>query len=356
MNNPFIKGMAEKNMFSLSKADYKSYKGYISPMGAAFFIVPFINATVRSGTMEEKQLVFNAMLIDKSQELVNSTKRGHKAGETETVITQALRTVTNIKNRQTKEQNKVVELLDKIIEENDMLSDNALIFYLPLDIANPNIIGLIANKIMDKRDRPVCIMLERDGYYAGSARGCTTRGMEDFRAECLKCDINFAQGHENAFGISVAKDKTEKFKTDIQKLVPDVSSIRTYLVDYIFDYPTTAADVERMKKIITDIAELNDYWGTYMPRSKIALQNFVINNKDVAVYRKTTNTLKVKIGNSLDLMMFDADAALCDELENGTNDNFVFICECTLNEFNGNITPQLKVVDYYKNKTKKWIF
>ena len=67
MNNHFIKGMAEKNMFSLSKADYKSYKGYISPMGAAFFIVPFINATVRSGTMEEKQLVFNSMLTDKSQ-------------------------------------------------------------------------------------------------------------------------------------------------------------------------------------------------------------------------------------------------------------------------------------------------
>ena len=55
ITNPFIFEMSEKNSFSLNKADYKPSADNhlkISPMGAAFFIAPFVNAMVRSGTME----------------------------------------------------------------------------------------------------------------------------------------------------------------------------------------------------------------------------------------------------------------------------------------------------------------
>lgn len=42
------------------------------------------------------------MLPYKAFEKVLSTKRGHKPGEEEQLIIQAIRTVTNVKNRQTK--------------------------------------------------------------------------------------------------------------------------------------------------------------------------------------------------------------------------------------------------------------
>jgi single-stranded DNA-specific DHH superfamily exonuclease len=42
INNPFIKYMADKNSYSLGDK--------VTSMGAAFYIVPFINAIVRSGT------------------------------------------------------------------------------------------------------------------------------------------------------------------------------------------------------------------------------------------------------------------------------------------------------------------
>ena len=41
LKNPFIYGMAQKNSFSLGN--------HITPMGAAFYIAPFVNAMVRSG-------------------------------------------------------------------------------------------------------------------------------------------------------------------------------------------------------------------------------------------------------------------------------------------------------------------
>ena len=54
LTNPFLYYMAQKNAFKLGEK--------ITPIGAAFYIVPLINAVQRSGTKEEKELVFTAML------------------------------------------------------------------------------------------------------------------------------------------------------------------------------------------------------------------------------------------------------------------------------------------------------
>lgn len=68
LENPFIKGMAEKNKFSLGEI--------LSPIGVAFYIVPLINAITRVGTPEEKMLLFESMLNWKAYDLIPSTKRG----------------------------------------------------------------------------------------------------------------------------------------------------------------------------------------------------------------------------------------------------------------------------------------
>ena len=52
IKNPFIYGMAEKNAYQLGT--------HITPIGAAFYIVPFINSMVRSGTLEEKEILFKS--------------------------------------------------------------------------------------------------------------------------------------------------------------------------------------------------------------------------------------------------------------------------------------------------------
>lgn len=57
IHNPFIEYMLDKNEFPLSKADYVSANPDVmkcTSIGAAFFLVPFINAITRSGTFDEK--------------------------------------------------------------------------------------------------------------------------------------------------------------------------------------------------------------------------------------------------------------------------------------------------------------
>ena len=144
IKNPFIYEMAQKNSFSLGKSDYKPSKEFglqFSPMGAAFFIAPFVNAMVRSGTLEEKQLLFDSMLKFKAFEMIPSTKRGHKPDEEERLVDQAIRTCTNVKNRQTRAQDAGVEHLEHLIVENNMLEHKVLLFLLEPGEIDKNIAG-----------------------------------------------------------------------------------------------------------------------------------------------------------------------------------------------------------------------
>jgi len=55
-------------------------KDKINYMSVAFYIAPYVNAICRSGTIEEKQTIFESMLKYKAFVEVPSTKRGHYLG------------------------------------------------------------------------------------------------------------------------------------------------------------------------------------------------------------------------------------------------------------------------------------
>lgn len=181
IHNPFIYGMIEKNRYSIGSE--------ITPMGMSFYVVPFINAMVRSGTMEEKTLLFKAMLSWEAFKEVPSTKRGHRPGDTEKIYEQAIRIAGNVKSRQTKAQDAAVEVMKKKIENEHLLNHKVLLFLMEPGQINRNIAGLIANKVMAKYQRPVCILtkvIDENGIvsYQGSARGCSKTGVTEFKNIC----------------------------------------------------------------------------------------------------------------------------------------------------------------------------
>ena len=90
IRNPFFVEMMNRQQ--------RQFEGGITPIGIAFYVVPYINAMTRSGTLDEKYLMFEAMLEWLSNEMIPSTKRGCK-GQLETRHEQAGRTAINVKNR-----------------------------------------------------------------------------------------------------------------------------------------------------------------------------------------------------------------------------------------------------------------
>jgi len=120
------------------------FESGITPIGIAFYITPYINAMTRSGTMEEKILMLEAMLEWRSDELIPSTKRGCK-GQVETRHEQAGRTCINVKSRQKKIQDNSLEYIENLIFEQNLLDNKILIVKVPEEMVDKNLAGLIAN-------------------------------------------------------------------------------------------------------------------------------------------------------------------------------------------------------------------
>lgn len=358
IKNPFIYYMAQRNAFKLGSE--------ITPIGAAFYIVPLLNAIQRSGTEEEKKLVFNSMLEYKAFIKIPSTKRGHKPGEMEQIVEQAVRTCTNVKNRQTRVQDASLEMLEKKIKDEHLLDHKVLLLLLDDDNIPAEVRGLIANKFMAKYQRPCCLLTKEEEYsvktmagyryetvYAGSARGCSLAGVDDFKQLCLDTDdIDYAIGHPQAFGLKISQKNIQDFITKTDIALKDMSDEAIYYVDYIFEGQNCNPQT------ILDIANMTSYWGTELEESLVAIKGLKVTSNMVNIYRKATNTIKISLTNGISLMKFNADEELCEKLTS-QNSGFIemdIIGKCNQNEWNGNITPQIFIEDYNIIDSNKYYF
>ena len=339
IHNPFIRGMADKNAFTLGPK--------ITSMGAAFYIAPFINAMVRSGEPEEKEILFQSMLNFKAFQKILSNKRVHKPGEMEMLVTQALRTATNVKNRQSRIEEETIGKLEGLIEKRNLLEHKVLMFLLEPGQVDRNVAGLIANKFMAKYQRPVCMLTkvtdENGISYQGSARGCDLAGISNFKDICeATLAIDYAQGHQGAFGIGIPEGLIETFLERTDEMLKDMSDEPIYYVDYLYDgYDVSGQD-------ILDIAYMDELWGQNMPEPYVAFEKLKIKKDMVTVYRKKDNTLKITLPNRISLIMFHAEDELCDKLQNHNPGYYTMniVARCAANEYNGNVSPQLKIKDF----------
>ena len=348
--NPFIVQMAKRNAFSL--------KGKLTPIGVAFYIAPYVNAMTRSGTIEEKTLLFESMLQHKAFEVLPSTKRGHKLGDTELLVEQATRTATNVKTRQTKAQDAFLEKIEQKIQKHNLLDHKVLLFLLEPGEVDKNIAGLVANKIMAKYQRPVCVLTASEAQeqlpwepavpaneivYAGSARGCDKTGITDFKAICLATGVcNYAQGHPGAFGVSIDAENIDTFIEQTDKLLADINDEAIYFVDYI--YTPTSIDSTN----IFDIANLEDLWGKDMDEPYIAVKGLKVTADMVTIFDKKGYTIKITLPGNISILKFHATEEDCQKFQTN-NTGFIeinLVGRCNENEWNGRVSPQIFMEDY----------
>ena len=349
IHNPFIYEMAQRNAFSLGDK--------ITPHGAAWYIAPFVNAMVRSGEEREKELLFKSFLKFKAYNIILSNKRGHKQGETEQLVVQAVRTCSNVKARQTKAQDAAMAKIEGMIEDNNMMMHKVLLFLLEPGEVEPNVAGLVANKIMGKYQRPCAILTKRekkvDGYlvpelnttyvcYEGSARGCDKADVTNFKDICEATGLTqYVAGHQGAFGLGLLPEDVDLFIEATDRALYSMASEPVHYVDYI--YKNTDVNASQ----VLEIAELGEIWGKDIDESYVAIDNLRITRDMVTVYRKKNNTLKITLPNRLSIMLFNAPDDLCEQLE--TTQGFVtmdIVGTPNKNEWNGYVSPQIFIEEY----------
>ena len=384
VKNPFFFNLSEKNSYSMN--------GKINHTSVAFYIAPYINAICRSGTLQQKQLIFESMLKYKAFKVLPSTKRGHFLGDTETLVEQAIRIVVNVKNRQTKAQQTGLELLEKKIKEENLLNHKVLLFLLEPGQIDKNIAGLVANKLMAKYQRPVCVLtkvtekkeikdpikvrfFDNDKFtgepykewdmppfdppyhmiissYQGSARGCEKVGITDFKQICADTDLTlYCTGHPNAFGLGILQKDIQTFLDKTDAALKHISDEPIYYVDYIYN------GIDVKSQDILTIADMEDLWGKDLDEPLIAINNLKVTEDMVTVYQKKDNTLKITLPNRISLMKFKASDEQCQKLQNipGYYEMNI-IGKANKNEWMGNVTAQLFIEDYQIIDSKRWYF
>ena len=363
LKNPFFVHLAQKNEYSM--------KGKINHMSVAFYIAPYINAICRSGTIEQKTITFQSMLKYKAFTILPSTKRGHALGETEQLVEQAMRVVTNVKARQTKTQDAGLSTVQHMIEDNNLLDHKVLLFLLEPGQVDRNIAGLIANKLMAKYQRPVCLLTKVTEYkdqdippweesneiptisYQGSARGCDKVGVSDFKSICADTGVvQYCTGHPGAFGLGIKEQNIQAFIEKTDAALKDMPDEAIYYVDYI--YHGNNIDPHD----ILSIANMEQLWGKDIDEPLICLENIKISSDMVTVYQKKDNTLKISLPNNISLIKFKATDEECQKLQ---NQGFGYlelnvIGRANKNEWMGNVTPQIFIEDYEIVDSNKYIF
>ena len=358
IRNPYFKGMVDRQSYSLKEG--------ISPIGVAFYIAPYVNATIRMGTQEEKLMLFESMLDYRGYELVPSTKRGCK-GQQETRVEQACRNCTNIKNRQTKARDAALENIERIIKEKNLLDNKILVIKLDSFEADKNLTGLIANQLMAKYQRPVLllnkivneILNEETGKVEtlisreGSGRGYDKSKFDNLR-EFLKESglVTYAEGHANALGVGIYDTFFENFINYSNRELAEFDFTPCYKVDFIFN----GADFNGSD--IVEIAELRSLWGQGVEEPFVALEGIKVHAGNATLMSPDKNpTLKITLPNGTSLIKFKSSQEEVEKFTSLTGcitANIVGKCE--RNIWNGIITPQIIIEDYEIVGEQKYYF
>lgn len=339
IHNPFFYYMVEKNDYSIQK------KGGVNYNSIAWYVTPFINAIVRSGTDEEKLLIFESILQMKAFEKIESGKRGHK-GELVPRVEEAVRVVTNVKARQTKAQDAAMELLESKIEEENLLDDAVILCLLEPGQVEQNLAGLVANKIQAKYQRPTLVLTKFSSggniSYRGSARNYSKSPETQFKDVVDGTGlVDYAQGHQGAYGTSIPNYNIDKFIQKMNEYYAAVPKEPIYWVDYIWTQGQMFGDIIKVIAL-----EMQDFWGQEIPEPLVCIKDIDTANCAVQLLSADKNpTLKIRLPNGVDIMKFGSSQEEFD-IWSKPGKLLTIIGTPNINEWNGNVTAQVLVEDW----------
>ena len=316
----------------------------ITPINAAFYIAPLVNALIRVGSSKEKELLFQSFIKDK--DIVPSTKRGDK-GETETIAEQSARNCYNARNRQNKEKEKALELLDIQIS-NDCLDDNKILILNADDIDVSNTLtGLCAMGVAAKYKKPVLLgRVNKEGYLKGSMRGRGESELKDFRSFLLSSGyMDYVEGHNNAAGFAIKESDVSKLYDYANKELANINfNEGFYEADFIVN-----GNCSYLNEMIFDLWKGKNIYGQNCPEPIIITQNLTIRPDNIKIIGAYKDTVKITFNNTT-FMKFKAKE-LIEQLQNYPGGFIATIVgRPSVNSWNGIETPQILIEDIEINK------
>lgn len=344
IKNSFLTAILNKQGYSITGKMGATWSKIVEKTNAisiAFYVVPLVNAMIRVGSMEEKERLFLAF-IDGGR-LVPSGKRGAK-GALERVDVEAVRECTNAKNAQNRTKERAVEQLEIKIFKYDLLENKVLFVRLDEDDQFPSELnGLIATQLANKYKKPTIVArLNDEGFNRGSARGLNQSELKDFRQFLLDSGMfEYAQGHANAFGISIPDNNLRRFHEMANEALKDIDfGENAYDVNFCRE-----ANANDLNALICDLGSANGSWGQNTPEPLIYISHIKVNPSNVRIMGTNKDTIRIDY-NGVSYLKFKA-TDLIEELQNNSDSiEMEIVGRANLNEWGGRVTPQMFIDDY----------
>lgn len=342
-----------KNKFlkALIKAQDYIINGKINVHNVQWYLTPVVNALLRIGLQEEKELLFRAFI--EQDEFFEYKKRATKSKPAETIqeniYDRAARLCKNAKSRQDKQKEKSVEQIAEIAQS--IPFDDKVVMIDTSDILDTGLTGVVAIKIAEMFNKP-CILLnkfldKKTGKitYGGSARNVNHSPIESFKDIVNSTNVfNFGKGHANAFGVNLDLDKKDEAINVMNNILRDVEYDSTYRVDFILDIEDVGI------KLITELARFDDIVCQGIEEPMLAVENISLTKDCFEIFGKNEDTISFMI-DEIKYIQFKCKEGnpLYDWIQNAWDENdsvtFNIVGKPSINEYNGVRTPQIIIED-----------
>ena len=350
IRSKLFKALIEKQSYSMN--------GVVNITSVQFYVTPILNAMIRVGSAEDKDLLFRAFI--ETDEVFKYKKRGETEESDEDIYTRAARLCYNAKNRQGKDVQKGVDAIDEVIKEKEIYKDKVM-FINVSDILGETLTGLVAIKIAEKYNRP-CLLLRRqkareDGslYYGGSCRNFDNSPIESLKDFLDSTGtFEFVQGHDNAAGISIPRENVAKSIEMCNERLSDIDFQKCFNVD--FDINASDLSVGFIKAI----DEMKDIFGQGIKEPLVHIKNIPIWSESFFVMGKNSNSWKVINDEGYAFVKFNVDVdkdevlqiynSNLDREEEYSLGSIDVVGTVSINNYNNILTPQIIIKDYIFSK------
>ena len=346
ISHPLFLSLINKQSYSIKNTEKPTI------IDISFYITPLINAMIRIGLQSEKELLFRAFIQD-YEEFEYCPRKSKKNPNPELIMEsiydRVARLCGNAKAKQSKIQQKAVDEIISLYDDNNKSNSICFINVSKLESVSRELTGLVAIKIASKYEKP-CLILRKDNnkstdnkiIFSGSARNINDGFIENLKTELESSNL-FEElvGHENAFGVFIDKNNIPNAIEYFNNKYSERISEKIYKVDFVFE---NRIDY----KIIRDIHSMQHLFSSFVKEPLIAINNI---NVDLLSFNAWGNEKKHwKFQNDVvEFIKFNVPDN--DEMLN--IDTFMYskvvmnvIGKTSINIFGNKTTPQLIIEDY----------
>lgn len=297
-------------------------------------IVPIINAVVRIGNVEEKELIFKSLTdieadyfrVVQKRKLNKETRHYEMVDITLNSYELAIEAAQQCRVR----QNEIIEAELKLAKDKFDATTGIQIYVVQTNECK-GLTGYLANKLISLWEQPVIAAWIKDGVYTGSLRG-HPKVMSNFKKWCEDTELfEFVQGHDNAAGVGFKPENLEKIRELSKKIEVEEPAIEVHKV---YDEDVPISDIELIGSNRTLFAN-----GVMEPL--FGIKNFEINAMNA---KWSKNTLRIYSGGVTFIKFKVPEADFLDLVQN--NRTIDMVGHFGVNMWNGRRYPQFEISQY----------